>query len=93
METVGPRGQVKGTGYVCLSWDDDEGMTHTHILSNVCYMSGSPFNLFSITEFGKAINPDDHEELIEGTSIQTFLDTQSSSGKRETPKNFFAPAE
>ena len=55
-----------------LSWDDDEGMKHTHVLSNVCYMPDSPFNLFSITEFGKAISPDDQEDLTEGISIQTF---------------------
>ena len=51
--TVGPKGKVKGTGNVCLSWDDDEGMKHTHVLSNVCYIPDSPFNLFSVTEFGK----------------------------------------
>ena len=70
--TVGPRGKVKGTGDVCLSCDDDEGIKHTHVLSNVCYMPDSPFNLFSITEFGKAIKPDDQEDITEGKSIQTF---------------------
>ena len=51
--TVRPKGRVKGTGNVCLSWNDDEGMKHTHVLSNVCYILDSPFNLFSVIEFGK----------------------------------------
>ena len=72
MATVGPKGKLKGTVNVCLSWDDEEGMKHTHVLSNVCYITDSPFNVFSVTEFGKATNSSDQGELTEGTSIQTF---------------------
>ena len=35
-------------------------------------MPDSLSNLFSVTEFGKAMSPDDYEELTEGTSAQTF---------------------
>ena len=51
--TVRPKGKGKGTREMCLSWDDDEGLKHTHILSNVCCIPDSPFNLLSVTEFGK----------------------------------------
>ena len=35
VSTIGHRGKVKGTGDMYLSWDDDEGMKHTHLLSNL----------------------------------------------------------
>ena len=38
----------------------------------MCYIPDSPFNLFSVTEFGKTSNSSDQDELTEGTSIQTF---------------------
>ena len=58
--TMGPKGQVKVARDVCVSWDDDEGMKHSHILTNVCCMCDSPFNIFSITEFGKDVSSNNH---------------------------------
>ena len=51
--TIGPKGKAKGTGNFCLSWEDDKGMKHTHVLSNVYYIPDSPFDLFNATEFRK----------------------------------------
>ena len=86
LATMGPRGQVKGAGDLHLSWGDDEGMKYTHVLSNACCMPDSPFNLFRLTEFGKAVNPDNYEELTEDTSIKNLLDTKSSIGKMISTK-------
>ena len=55
-----------------MSWDDEEGKKYADILTNACYMPESPFNVFSATEFGKFIDSNDHEDLLDSTSIQAF---------------------
>ena len=55
-----------------MSWYDDEGKNHAHILTNVCCIPDSPFKLFSVNEIGTSTCTNDNEELIDGTSIQTF---------------------